>query len=185
MAHGWLERRGKVFYLHFSKALQRKPYSLRTDSRTLAAAAQRRIEQDLWLNGQGFKKRVERIHYRDLVQRFVDHKQPSGINPKTLTNYLKTLNHFGRFLQSDPLIDMTENCQTARADAGLPDSMTFHSLRHTVASWLAALGTDFKTLQELIGHKSNEATQIYLQAFDHNKRSAIDNLLLPRKAANA
>ena len=76
MAHCWLERRGKVFYLHFSKALQRKPYSLRTDSRTLAAAAQRRIEQDLWLNGQGFKKRVERIHYRDLVQRFVDHKQP-------------------------------------------------------------------------------------------------------------
>jgi hypothetical protein len=58
----------------------------------------------------------------------------------------------------------------------------FHSLHHSFASWLAALGTDFKTWQELIGHSSGEATQIYVHAFNPNKRSAIEKLRLPRKA---
>lgn len=80
---------------------------------------------------------------------------------------------------------LTENFRTARINAGLPESLTFHSLRHTFASWLAALGTDFKTLQELIGHRSGEATQIYVHAFNPNKRSAIEKLTLPRKAVNA
>jgi site-specific recombinase XerD len=62
--------------------------------------------------------------------------------------------------------------------------LTFHSLRHSFASWLAAAGTDFKTLQELIGHTSGAATQIYVHAFNPNKRSAIDKLRLPQ-AVNA
>jgi integrase/recombinase XerD len=76
------------------------------------------------------------------------------------------------------------NFRNARKRAELPSSLTFHSLRHSFASWLAALGTDFKTLQELIGHSSGEATQIYVHAFNPNKRSAIEKLQLPRMAAN-
>jgi len=90
--------------------------------------------------------------------------------------------------EGQPLVQMrpdrlTVNFRKARAAAKLPESLTFHSLRHSFASWLAAAGTDFKTLQELIGHRSGEATQIYVHAFNPNKRTAIDKLRLP-KAAN-
>lgn len=97
-----------------------------------------------------------------MIDRVGEGKPLVGLHPSRLTDYFRE----------------------ARKDAGLPSSISFHSLRHTFASWLAALGTDFKTLQELIGHRSNEATQIYVHAFDPNKRSAIEKLILPRKAIN-
>ncbi len=80
---------------------------------------------------------------------------------------------------------LTDNFRAARKRADLPSSLTFHSLRHSFASWLAALGTDFKTLRELIGHRSGEATQIYVHGFNPIRRSAIEKLHLPRTAANA
>ncbi len=88
----------------------------------------------------------------------------------------------------EPIVQMhksrlTANFANARDRAGLPKSITFHSLRHTFATWLAALGTDFKTLQELIGHRSQESTQIYVHGSDPNKRSAIRLLRLPRRKA--
>jgi integrase len=350
-AYCWVKRRGRVYYLHFSKRTGRKPVSLNTSDRTLAREAQRRAESEAWCSERGIKRRIaERLRYSDLLRRFVEHKQAGGIDPKTLTNYLKTLNQFGAFLQSDMFIDaitpehleafishrrqsprqhgegflapkslrnevftlvnvfawaaerdlllenpmrkvskprrvvydapraltydeylrlkeaitnekfsdvvdfylltgirrsdgltltaenfdlvqmtatfaqhktgthkvvpigpelaavvrrmveragpgqpliqlhpsrLTDNFRAARTRAGLPASLTFHSLRHTFASWLAALGTDFKTLQALIGHSSGQATEIYLHAFDPNKRSAIEKLTLPRKAVNA
>lgn len=79
---------------------------------------------------------------------------------------------------------LTNRFRSLRRRAGLPRPITFHSQRHTFASWLAALGTDFKTLQEPIGHRSSEATQTYVHAFNPNKRSAIEKLVLPRKAGN-
>ena len=361
MAYCWIKkRRGKIYYVFFAKHVGRKSYSLRTKDRTLAREAQRRIESEIWCNERGIRKKVaERLRYSDMVRRFVDHKKAAGINPKTLSNYVKTLNRFGAFLHTDAFIDaitpeqleafitnrrkspkqhgegtlapksvrnevftlvnlfswavhrdlllddpmrkiskprrvvydapraltfdeylrlkaainipsqdrrihnaretfsdtvdfyflsglrrsdglnvtsenfdfdsmmatlpqhkqgthktipigedlaevvirmiqrvgpgkplvsvhpsrLTDNFRAARDRAKLPSSLTFHSLRHSFASWLAALGTDFKTLQELIGHRSGEATQIYVHAFNPNKRSAIEKLHLPRKAA--
>ena len=42
---------------------------------------------------------------------------------------------------------------------GLPKEITFHSLRHTHASWLIANGCDLKTLSERMGH-ADEATTL-------------------------
>ena len=350
MAYCWLKKRGRVYYLYFAKRVGHKPYSLNTTDRALAREAQRRIESEAWCGERGIRRKItERLRYSDLLRRFVEHKAAGGINAKTIKNYLKTLNHFGSFMQSDLFIDaitpehleafishrrnsprqhgegmlapksirnevftlvnlftwaterdfllenpmrkvtkprrvvydapralsfdeylrlkkaitnekfsdivdlylltgirrsdglritsenfdleqmiatlpqhkqgthkripigqeladvvrrmvarvgtgkaivqlhpsrLTENFRLARIRAGLPPSLTFHSLRHTFASWLAALGTDFKTLQELIGHRSGEATQIYVHAFNPNKRSAIEKLVLPRRVAN-
>jgi len=47
------------------------------------------------------------------------------------------------------------------ADAGLPKSLKFHSLRHTFASWLASGGTPIVTLQRWMGHAKIETTMIY------------------------
>lgn len=46
-----------------------------------------------------------------------------------------------------------------RESCGLPKTITFHSLRHTHASWLIANGCDLKTLSERMGH-ADEATTL-------------------------
>lgn len=47
--------------------------------------------------------------------------------------------------------------------AGLPIIVTPHVMRHTFATDLQSQGVDLRTLQELLGHKSPLATQIYAQ----------------------
>lgn len=45
--------------------------------------------------------------------------------------------------------------------AGLPSNTTPHVLRHTFATDLLSQGVDIRVLQEFLGHKSINATQIY------------------------
>lgn len=75
-----------------------------------------------------------------------------------------------------------------RDSCGLPREVTFHSLRHTHASWLIANGCDLKTLSERMGH-ADEATTlrtyghlmpgrdaIAAQLFSEAKRRAIGGI---------
>lgn len=50
-----------------------------------------------------------------------------------------------------------------RRSLGLPAGLTFHSLRHTHATWLLAAGVDLKTLSERLGH-ADEATTLRIYA---------------------
>lgn len=49
----------------------------------------------------------------------------------------------------------------SRDRAGLGRDVTFHCLRHAVATYLHECGAETSVVQDLLGHKSQDATRVY------------------------
>lgn len=65
--------------------------------------------------------------------------------------------------------------------AGINKNITFHSYRRTFATLQAAAGTDVRTIQSMMAHKSITTTQRYIKVVDSNKREASNKISLTRK----
>lgn len=66
--------------------------------------------------------------------------------------------------------------------------ITFHSLRHTFASWLALNGEPILTIRDLLGHKTLAMTSRYAHLMPEHKKQAVLNLekkLLEKKSNKA
>jgi integrase len=57
----------------------------------------------------------------------------------------------------------------------------WHDLRHTFASRLVMEGTDLRTVQELMGHKTIAMTMKYAHLSQGHKRDAVQRLVKPKK----
>jgi integrase len=61
-------------------------------------------------------------------------------------------------------------------EAAQLDDVTFHTLRHTFASWAVMRGVTLKELQELLGHSSLAMTMRYAHLAPENLRAAVSRL---------
>ena len=64
----------------------------------------------------------------------------------------------------------------------LASYILFHSYRRTFATLQAAAGTDIRTIQSIMAHKSITTTQRYMKVVDSNKRKASNKISLIRKS---
>ena len=75
-------------------------------------------------------------------------------------------------------------CQKARQRSGISKPITPHSLRHSFATHLLESGTDVRTIQLLLGHRSLATTARYLRIATSKVCSTASPLdLLPQPAA--
>jgi len=54
--------------------------------------------------------------------------------------------------------------------------ITFHSLRHTFASWLALQGEQIQTISELLGHRTLQMTMRYSHLTPDHRKAAVSRL---------
>ncbi|RLB28806.1 MAG: integrase [Deltaproteobacteria bacterium] len=78
-----------------------------------------------------------------------------------------------------PISTVQTVCKKARIEAGIKKEVTPHTLRHSFATHLLEAGTDIRTIQFLLGHRSLNSTMIYTHVAQkiHKTRSPLD--LLP------
>ena len=63
----------------------------------------------------------------------------------------------------------------------LAQPISFHTSRRTFATLQAAAGTDIRTIQSIMAHKSITTTQRYIKVVDANKREASKKITLTRQ----
>ena len=55
-----------------------------------------------------------------------------------------------------------------------PRKYTTHKLRHTAATLMYESGADIRVLQEILGHKQLNTTEIYTHVSNENMREAVE-----------
>ena len=80
------------------------------------------------------------------------------------------------YLVPPPLDVLTlEPARSIFARLGIPDA-SFHTLRHTAASWLVMEGVDLYAVGQILGHKTPRMTQRYAHLSPNYMAGAVSKL---------
>jgi integrase len=110
------------------------------------------IRLELTKNGRRREVPMNDASYRALV----------GLGPKGSGRVFKT-----RYIKT---------AYNNAVEAAQLDDVTFHTLRHTFASWAIMRGGTLKELQELLGHPSLAMTMRYAHLAPEHRRTAVSRL---------
>ncbi|HDM78643.1 MAG TPA: site-specific integrase [Deltaproteobacteria bacterium] len=139
--------------------------------------------------GEIFNLKWQHIDFKNRIIYVADPK--SGRSRIThMTNTVKSM--FAKMQKGDPeelvfknrkggkITEISNSFSRAVKQLGFNDGITdtrqrvtFHTLRHTFASWLAIEGTPILTIKELLGHKTLAMTERYSHLIPDAKKEAI------------
>lgn len=92
--------------------------------------------------------------------------------PATPDDYIFTDRSGGRYEEIPKVYREMADGLFNKGIKDLRQRVTFHTLRHTFASWLALQGESLLTIRELLGHKSFQMTQRYAHLIPDEKMRA-------------
>lgn len=116
-------------------------------------------EEQVRVEGKGGRTRVVPVgeHAGSTLRRYLDQCRPHLVARDNDPGLL-FLSKSGRPLQPSDVRRRLESCLRS---AGVAAGISPHSLRHSFATHLLNGGADLRSVQELLGHRSLSATQIY------------------------
>ncbi|MCW5936869.1 MAG: tyrosine recombinase XerC [Fimbriimonadaceae bacterium] len=124
-------------------------------------------EQTILVRGKGNKERLTLFGATcaEALRAYIDHER----FPSTFENPVFTTPR-GRRIAARTIQYVVKRWAL---QAGLPPSVSPHTLRHSFATHLLDGGADLKTVQQLLGHESLATTQIYTHVSVERLRDAV------------
>jgi integrase/recombinase XerD len=101
---------------------------------------------------------------RTVIGDYLENGRPHLMKDKTETALF--LNHRGKQLTRQGLWLIIK---AYAEQAGLGDSVTPHTLRHSFAAHRLNSGTELREVQQLLGHANISTTQIYSQLYEEQE----------------
>lgn len=121
--------------------------------------------------------RVEDLNLKDMVATIRSGKGGksrvvvlSHLTVQTLNDYLKSRNPSEYVFANITSRTMERIVRKYAKQAGLPEWVTCHKLRHAIATHLLEQKEDIRTIQQLLGHSNLETTQIYTHVVEEKIR---------------
>ncbi len=129
-------------------------------------------------HGKGNKQRLTPLGRvaKEAVQDYLDNERPKLAAAAHGPTEWLLLSRSGRRLRREAIWEIVKKYA---ARAGLPASISPHTLRHSFATHLLAGGADLRQVQEMLGHASIQTTQIYTHV-DQSRLKKIHQQFHPR-----
>lgn len=129
-------------------------------------------------HGKGGKQRLTPLGRaaKEAVHSYLEHERPALAGLSSPPPEWLLLSRRGRRLRREAIWELVK--KYARR-AGIPSSISPHSLRHSFATHLLAGGADLRQVQEMLGHASIQTTQIYTHV-DQSRLKKVHQTFHPR-----
>lgn len=130
-----------------------------------------------------FERGLIRIHSANDHRTKFNKERSIPITPQ-IEEILKSLEHPCSYVfvneKGERLLEdfVTKKFKAYCREIGLDESIHFHSLRKTGATWAAANGATPLAIRELLGHSSIRTTEIYLGVPAESVRDAVERIRL-------
>ena len=128
--------------------------------------------------GKGNKQRITPIGESAVAAlgRWLKRERPRIVSPAAGEVPWVFVSRSGRRLRREAIWELVKKYAVI---AGIPPSISPHTLRHSFATHLLAGGADLRHVQEMLGHSSISTTQIYTHV-DQTRLKRVHNQFHPR-----
>lgn len=128
--------------------------------------------------GKGSKQRMTHLGAAavDALRGWIASGRPKLLNGKAITVPWVFLSRSGQRLRREAIWELVKKYAVI---AGIPPSISPHTLRHSFATHMLAGGADLRHVQEMLGHASIATTQIYTHV-DQSRLKKVHTQYHPR-----